>query len=105
MRPIVYLASYPRSGNTFLRALLANYFAGADQPLTPQEIVFFGVGEKHEEVWRRTTGLDRRERTIQIEWAARQDYLAEVRAGPGSGPVFLKTHTLNGAVFGKPWTQ
>ncbi len=102
MRPIVYVASYPRSGNTFLRALLANYFSGSDRPLTPKEIAFFGAGEKQEALWRQTTGLDWRQRTIEIEWAARQDYLAQVRAAPGSGPVFLKTHTLNGAVFGAP---
>jgi len=102
MRPIVYVASYPRSGNTFLRALLANYFSDGDRPLTPREIAFFGAGEKHEPFWRQATGLDWRERSIEIEWAARRDYLAQVRAAPGAGPVFLKTHTLNGAVFGAP---
>jgi hypothetical protein len=102
MRPIVYLASYPRSGNTFTRALLANYFADGDRPLTPREIAFFGTGEKDEKIWRLVTGLDRQERTVQIEWAARQAYLAQVRNVAGSGPVFLKTHTVNGTVLGAP---
>lgn len=102
MRPIVYLASYPRSGNTFLRALLANYLSGVDRPLTPHEIAFFGAGEKHEDLWLESTGLGWRERTIEIEWAARADYLDRVRKRPGTGPVFLKTHTLNGVVLDKP---
>lgn len=32
MSGIVWLASYPKSGNTWLRAFLANIFSGSDQP-------------------------------------------------------------------------
>jgi hypothetical protein len=33
MRPIVWLASYPKSGNTWVRTLLANYLAPGDEPV------------------------------------------------------------------------
>jgi len=102
MRSLIYVASYPRSGNTFLRALLANFYSKAENPLTPKEIAFFGAGEKHEAIWRAATGLDAHERTIEIEWAARETYMSQVRDTPGAGPIYLKTHTLNGVVFGRP---
>jgi len=79
MRPIVYLASYPRSGNTFLRALLANALAESGPPLGPREIAHFGAGEKHEALWRACTGLDWLGRTIEIEWRAPQAYLEGVQ--------------------------
>jgi hypothetical protein len=33
MSALVWLASYPKSGNTWVRALLANYLSGDDQPV------------------------------------------------------------------------
>lgn len=102
MRPIVYISSYPRSGNTFLRTLLANYLSGANRPLTPKDVAFFGAGEKQEAYWRDCTGQDWRQRTLETEWRARPAYFERVRAMPGEGPVHLKTHTLNGLVFGEP---
>lgn len=102
MRPIVYLASYPRSGNTFLRALLANYDSDLDRPLTAQEIAHYGFGEHDEALLQRCTGLSAQERAIEDQWNARAAYFAEALTLPGEGPVMLKTHTLNGSVFGLP---
>lgn len=39
MGNIVWLASYPKSGNTWLRVFLANYVANCDQPISINEIV------------------------------------------------------------------
>ncbi|MGC1308433.1 MAG: sulfotransferase domain-containing protein [Phormidesmis sp.] len=41
MGNIVWLASYPKSGNTWLRVFLANYLANSEQPV---EINHFGFG-------------------------------------------------------------
>jgi hypothetical protein len=99
MRPIVFLASYPRSGNTFLRALLSNYHAGLDRPLSVEEIADYGFGEKSEPIWAACTGMDATARSIRAEWLARPDYLRACRRLPGEGPLAFKTHTLNGAMF------
>lgn len=42
---ICWLSSYPKSGNTWLRALLTNYFSGADQPVSINKLSMppFGV--------------------------------------------------------------
>lgn len=102
VRPITYIASYPRSGNTFVRTLLANYLDDGGQMVTPKAVAFFGVGEKIEPLWQACTGQDWRQRTLETEWRARKAYLDGVRALPGEGPVFLKTHTLNGSIFDTP---
>ena len=38
MGTIVWLASYPKSGNTWLRAFLANLIANRSEPLKPNEL-------------------------------------------------------------------
>lgn len=38
MSAIVWLASYPKSGNTWVRILLANYLSGDDQPVDINEL-------------------------------------------------------------------
>jgi hypothetical protein len=101
-RPIVYLASYPRSGNTFLRALLANFDSGLDRPLSVEEVGRYGMGEKGEIFWRLCTGAAAKDRTLEMEWQARPAYFALTRQLPGEGPVMFKTHTLNGLVLDRP---
>lgn len=105
VRPIAFLASYPRSGNTFLRALLANYESNLDRPLTAQEVALYGRGEKDEAFMRLCTGLDAHSRTIEACWAARSRYLELTRELPGTGPIIFKTHTLNGSIAGTPAFQ
>jgi hypothetical protein len=41
--PIVWLASYPKSGNTWLRAFLSNYLSGAQQPVDINEMHVGGI--------------------------------------------------------------
>jgi hypothetical protein len=101
MRSIVYLASYPRSGNTLLRALLANCESGLDRPLSAQAVAGYGFGEKSEPLWRASTG-EGSARSLQAEWRARTRYQALCRTLPGEGPVMFKTHTLNGSAFDAP---
>ena len=38
MGAIVWLASYPKSGNTWLRAFITNYVLAGDEPLTFQRM-------------------------------------------------------------------
>lgn len=43
MSQIVWLASYPKSGNTWMRAFLANYVNDADKPLSINELRVGGI--------------------------------------------------------------
>ncbi|MFN8531410.1 MAG: sulfotransferase domain-containing protein [Anaerolineae bacterium] len=41
LTPIYWLASYPKSGNTWLRALIANYLADSDHPANINELGYY----------------------------------------------------------------
>lgn len=45
MGSILWLASYPKSGNTWLRAFLANLVADRVTPLKPSELSEYGEAE------------------------------------------------------------
>ncbi|MDW3117045.1 MAG: hypothetical protein R8G60_04095 [Roseovarius pacificus] len=55
-KSIVWLASYPKSGNTWTRAFLANYLANAKNPIGINDIHKFGVGDNIAEMYRRVAG-------------------------------------------------
>ncbi|MEM9783942.1 MAG: sulfotransferase, partial [Pseudomonadota bacterium] len=44
-RTIVWLASYPKSGNTWMRLFLANYIMKRETPLPINEINKLGFGD------------------------------------------------------------
>ena len=45
MTGILWLASYPKSGNTWLRAFLANYLRDGDAPVSINELFHFNFGD------------------------------------------------------------
>jgi len=100
MRGFVWIVSYPRSGNTFLRALLANYFSDAARALTLDELAVSTVGEHIEAMWRELTGHAAADRTLEMEWRARASYLRALREHAAPAVKLFKSHTLNGAIFG-----
>ncbi|HET7930956.1 MAG TPA: sulfotransferase domain-containing protein, partial [Rhodanobacteraceae bacterium] len=56
MGNIVWLASYPKSGNTWLRAFLANLVANRSQPLRPDELRDYADGEARAERYSNLAG-------------------------------------------------
>ncbi len=100
---IVWIASYPRSGNTFLRLLLANYFVGRFNPVSLHTLQDVHFGEHIERVWRKVTGEPADARTEEIEWRAREAYFNILRVtSPPSAFRIVKVHTINVARWGKP---
>lgn len=101
----IWLASYPRSGNTYLRALLANYLSDGAAPLSLDDIVKSTLGEHVEPLWEALTGKPLAERTFSVQWRNRQAYFAELRARLTPQRRMIKTHTLNGLIEGAPAFQ
>lgn len=100
-RSIIWLASYPRSGNTFVKALLANYFSGEATVLPLNEIAIRVFSEHHEKQWARIIGKPIGSRTASDEWAARTKYFQRLRGAPTKQQFrLLKTHTANGFLNG-----
>lgn len=104
INPAWWLVSYPRSGSSFLRALIANYFAGGDEPLSLNQISKLCAGENHEEVWKALTKKSTTERSMQEEWNARLGYFQTIRDAKGMNlpKKLIKSHTIFASIGGHP---
>lgn len=99
--PILWLASYPKSGNTWLRAFLANYLRNAPEPQDINALPDFALGDMRIEPYVRISGKEpaalSREEINRLRPQAHRQLAA---AAPGLVPV--KTHTAIAVVAGVP---
>lgn len=101
MGNIVWLASYPKSGNTWLRAFLANLIANRPAPVPLAELPNYGRLEADSELYSRIAGRP----SIELEFAELcalrpQVHAAIAAAAPKT--VFVKTHSMAGVMDGVP---
>ena len=101
MSGILWLASYPKSGNTWLRAFLANYLADTPGPVDINTLPDFAYGDMRAEYYAQVSGKP----AAELPWAdinalrpRVHDFLARSRPGV----VFVKTHTLLTILDGVP---
>lgn len=91
---IVWLASYPKSGNTWVRALLANYLLGRDAPVPINEIHQIALGDAllgaYQRVARAPFDPADERRTLSLRTA-----VLEALAGKEDRTRILKTHNQN----------
>ena len=101
MGNIVWLASYPKSGNTWLRAFLANLTADRRAPLHPNELRDYGDAEA---LAGRYTELAGRPSTelAPAELAALRTEVHALIAQRARGTQFVKTHNYCGSFDGHP---
>jgi len=101
MGNIVWLASYPKSGNTWLRAFLANLIANRPTPVRLTELPNYGRLEAEPELYSRIAGRPSTELSFTELCALRpQVHAAIAAAAPKT--VFVKTHSMAGAMDGVP---
>ncbi len=55
MKSIVWLASYPKSGNTWLRVFLANYVMNGQTPVPINQVHRVGIGDSNSKAYRMVT--------------------------------------------------
>lgn len=101
MGNILWLASYPKSGNTWIRAFLANLIADRAGPLTPNELKNFADDEALPERFSELAG--------RPSYGLRFEELAELRprvhaliAQRAEGTRLVKSHNMTGSVDGYP---
>ncbi len=104
MSGIVWLASYPKSGNTWLRLFLANYFAAnrpLGRPLELNQAISFGIGDSGVDRYRRA-GMDQDDQSQQSMAQVRPLVHRQVAQQNAQGVTFVKTHNACIHVAGVP---
>ncbi len=98
-KSIVWLASYPKSGNTWLRVFLANYLFNRTSPMPINEVHRIGLSDSGEGVYRRVA----RERFAIADYrktlALRPEVLRRIVAN-GAQVNLIKTHNCRSKAFG-----
>jgi hypothetical protein len=101
MGKLLWLASYPKSGNTWLRALLHNYLRQPAEPWDINQLKDFTAGDSSAELYRHYDPRPASQYTIADVQRMRPLVHRDLtQAFPGA--VFVKTHNMVGYVEGVP---
>jgi len=98
---IIWLASYPKSGNTWMRAFIATYVEDPDRPLRINDLPRYALGDSQVEHFERLSGKAVAEMSRKEVNALRgrvQEWFVETRPDD----VFVKTHNIIGKVGKRP---
>lgn len=101
MGNIVWLASYPKSGNTWVRAFLANLVANRAEPVPLNELVRYAEDEANPELFSALAGQPSAGLDIGAIAALRPQVHAAI-AQRAQGTRFVKTHNMAGSFDGHP---
>lgn len=101
MSGIIWLASYPKSGNTWLRAFLANYLSNSQQAVPINELPNFVLGDNFLVHYEQFTGRKVEELTPE-EIAEIRPRIHQWFATYRGQDVFVKTHNAIVVLGGKP---
>ena len=94
MKSIVWLASYPKSGNTWLRMFLANYLLRAEQPVPLAKVHQIALGDAVLGAYRAVARRPVDPRNEADVLALRPSVLKAI-AGNGADINLVKTHNQN----------
>jgi hypothetical protein len=98
---VLWLASYPKSGNTWLRAFLANYLADSPKPLDINALPDFAYGDMRSNYYAQVAGKP----ADQLSWQEINQLRPRVHQFLGqsrTGVVFVKTHSALTSISGVP---
>lgn len=98
-RSIVWLASYPKSGNTWMRIFLANYLANLSKPLSINEAHRFGTGDSIPEMYVKVAGRPIDTNDYNVTLKLRNRVLGGIVAN-NADINFVKTHNCRNVAFG-----
>jgi hypothetical protein len=101
MGSILWLASYPKSGNTWLRAFLANLLADRREPLPLAALSSSCEDEARPERFTAAAGRPSTDLSLGEICALRPRVHAAIATGT-AGTVLVKTHNCAGAYDGHP---
>ena len=98
-KSIVWLASYPKSGNTWTRVFLANYLVNPDRPVPINHVRRFAVADTAVDLYGKVApaGFDAADPIAHLRF---RDQVLRAIAGNGADMNFVKSHNINATVFG-----
>ena len=101
MTRVLWLASYPKSGNTWLRAFLANYLADSRAPVDINSLPDFAYGDMRSNYYEQVAGKP----ASGLSWQEINQLRPRVHhflAQSRPAPVFVKTHSVLTTISGVP---
>jgi hypothetical protein len=99
MRRIIWIASYPKSGNTWMRAFLANYVLDRREPLPINELGAFSLSDTRPRFYQQAAGKPIAE-ISETDSVKLRDQAQELIAQARPHDHFVKTHNQNGIYQG-----
>lgn len=91
LRRIIWLASYPKSGNTWMRSLLAHYFMPDGMAPNINNLNQFTTGDVRKDFYDKALGRPYEGKTIE-EWMAVRPIALRLIAASKPNHHFVKTH-------------
>lgn len=98
-KSIVWLASYPKSGNTWMRVFLANYLANTGKPLSINQVHRFGIGDSIAKTYHMVAGREIDLNNIDLTLQLREKVLRGIVAN-NADVNFVKTHNIRSTAMG-----
>ena len=100
LRRIIWLASYPKSGNTWMRSLLAHYFMPRGQAPDINHLSQFTTGDIRQDFFDRAAGRPFRGSSYE-EWMAVRPTALRMIAASKPSHHFVKTHCQPIRILGR----
>ena len=99
MKSIVWLASYPKSGNTWLRVFLANYIYNSEKPVPINQIHRVGIGDSNSKAYRMVT-KEVLDPTNPMQGARIRPAVLQAIVNNKADINLVKTHCENAIAYG-----
>ncbi len=97
---IVWLASYPKSGNTWLRIFIANYIVNGSKPVPINEVYRFMLGDTLAHTYRLVAGREDINTSDPVEMVALRDGVLRGIVANGADVNMVKTHNIRETAYG-----
>ncbi|MEL7187653.1 MAG: sulfotransferase domain-containing protein, partial [Pseudomonadota bacterium] len=98
MRSLLWLASYPKSGNTWLRAFLSNYIWNQPEPVAVNDLSKLGTSDAAADLYAKICRGPFDYTDPRLTTSLRGSFLNAVD-GNGADVNFIKTHNQNSVAF------
>ncbi|WP_439817212.1 sulfotransferase domain-containing protein [Zavarzinia sp. CC-PAN008] len=102
MGALLWLASYPKSGNTWLRAFLHNLLMNPDVPVPPNQMTRFALSDTHKAWYRAANNGQPVDQPSSDVLASLRVSAQRAMTQASRDTVFVKTHALNADYHGVP---